>query len=145
MPVHLYGQMAPMKALAELVGEDVAVVEDAAQSQGAAQDGRSAGSFGAAAATSFYPGKNLGAYGDAGAVVTDSDQLADALRALRNHGGVRQVRARPSSASTPAWTGYRPSSCRRSSNGSTRGTGNAAPPPPATTSCCPGWSRWCGR
>jgi len=90
VPVHLYGQIAPMKALAELVGEDVAVVEDAAQSQGAVQDGRLAGSFGAAAATSFYPGKNLGAYGDAGAVLTDSDQLADALRALRNHGGVRR-------------------------------------------------------
>jgi dTDP-4-amino-4,6-dideoxygalactose transaminase len=90
VPVHLYGQVAPMKALTGLVGDDVVVVEDAAQSQGAAQDGRLAGSFGRAAATSFHPGKNLGAYGDAGAVVTDSDTVAEALRALRNHGGVRR-------------------------------------------------------
>src|SRR6185312_6994213 len=55
-----------------------------------AQDGRTAGSFGLAAATSFYPGKNLGAYGDAGAVLTDSAEVAGALRALRNHGGTRR-------------------------------------------------------
>lgn len=90
IPVHLYGQLAPMKAVADAVGDGVAVVEDAAQSQGATQDGRTSGSFGRAAATSFYPGKNLGAYGDAGAVTTDSDQVADRLRALRNHGGVRR-------------------------------------------------------
>lgn len=90
VPVHLYGQVAPMKALAAAVGEEVVVVEDAAQSQGATQDGRTAGSFGLAAATSFYPGKNLGAYGDAGAVLTDSAEVAGALRALRNHGGTRR-------------------------------------------------------
>jgi dTDP-4-amino-4,6-dideoxygalactose transaminase len=90
IPVHLYGQLAPMKALSDVVGPDVVLVEDAAQSQGAAQDGRISGSFGGAAATSFYPGKNLGAYGDAGAVTTDSDEVADRLRALRNHGGVRR-------------------------------------------------------
>ena len=90
IPVHLYGQLAPMKALAAAVGEDVLVIEDAAQSQGATQDGRRSGSFGAAAATSFYPGKNLGAYGDAGAVTTSSDEVAARLRAVRNHGGVRR-------------------------------------------------------
>jgi dTDP-4-amino-4,6-dideoxygalactose transaminase len=90
LPVHLYGQLAPMKALSDVVGPDVALVEDAAQSQGATQDGRASGSLGRAAATSFYPGKNLGAYGDAGAVTTDSDEVADRLRALRNHGGVRR-------------------------------------------------------
>lgn len=90
IPVHLYGQLAPMKALSDVVGPDVVLVEDAAQSQGATQDGRASGSFGAAAATSFYPGKNLGAYGDAGAVTTDSAEVADRLRALRNHGGVQR-------------------------------------------------------
>ncbi|HEV7657190.1 MAG TPA: DegT/DnrJ/EryC1/StrS family aminotransferase [Mycobacteriales bacterium] len=90
VPVHLYGQVAPMKAVADAAGDGVVVVEDAAQSQGATQDGRASGSFGVAAATSFYPGKNLGAYGDAGAVTTDSDEVAGRLRALRNHGGVRR-------------------------------------------------------
>ena len=91
VPVHLYGQSA---AVAELVGglpERVRVVEDAAQSQGATRHGRTAGS-GGIAATSFYPGKNLGAYGDAGAVVTDDKELADVVRALANHGGVAKYR-----------------------------------------------------
>jgi dTDP-4-amino-4,6-dideoxygalactose transaminase len=84
MPVHLFGQVAPMEQVAEL---GLTVVEDAAQSQGASRGGKAAGSFGDAAGTSFYPGKNLGAYGDAGAVVTGSDQVAGRVRALRNHGG----------------------------------------------------------
>ncbi len=86
--VHLYGQMAPMKAIADAAGPDVLLIEDAAQSQGAAQGGRPSGSFGVAAGTSFYPGKNLGAYGDAGAVLTDSDEVADLVKKVRNHGGV---------------------------------------------------------
>lgn len=90
VPVHLYGQLAPMKGVAAAVDDGVLVIEDAAQSQGATQDGRAPGAFGVAAATSFYPGKNLGAYGDAGAVTTDSDEVAARLRALRNHGGVRR-------------------------------------------------------
>lgn len=90
VPVHLYGQMAPMDAFAEMAGEGISIVEDAAQSQGATQNGRRSGAIGAAAATSFYPGKNLGAYGDAGAVTTDDDEVADRLRALRSHGGVRK-------------------------------------------------------
>jgi len=88
--VHLYGQLAPMKALRDVCGDDVLLLEDAAQSQGATQDSRRAGAFGLAAGTSFYPGKNLGAYGDAGAVMTDSDDVAHAVRQLRNHGGVRK-------------------------------------------------------
>ena len=92
--VHLYGQMAPMAALAEVVGPDVLLLEDAAQSQGARQDGRRAGSIGRAAGTSFYPGKNLGAYGDGGAVLTSSDDVAARLRALRNHGGERRYEHR---------------------------------------------------
>ena len=94
VPVHLYGQVAPMKAIGDVAGDDVVVIEDAAQSHGAAQDGRSAGSFGRAAATSFYPGKNLGAYGDAGAVLTDSDEIAEAIRAIRNHGGTAKYEHR---------------------------------------------------
>lgn len=88
--VHLYGQMAAMKDLEAAVGPDVLLVEDAAQAQGAAQNGRRAGSVGAIAATSFYPGKNLGAYGDAGGVMTDRDDLDEAVRMLRNHGGIRK-------------------------------------------------------
>jgi len=91
LPVHLYGQMAPMEPLLELASRHgLFVVEDFAQAQGARQHGAPAGSLGAAGATSFYPGKNLGAYGDAGALVTDDAELAAALRALRNYGGVHK-------------------------------------------------------
>jgi dTDP-4-amino-4,6-dideoxygalactose transaminase len=90
VPVHLYGQLAPMRQLLEIAGDRIHVVEDAAQSQGAIQDGRRSGSLGIAAATSFYPGKNLGAYGDAGAVTTTDDIVATRLRELRNHGGVHK-------------------------------------------------------
>lgn len=87
MPVHLYGQMAPMAALDALAGEHgFALIEDAAQSQGARQSGRRAGSVGRVAGTSFYPGKNIGAYGDAGAVLTADDEVAASLRRLRNWG-----------------------------------------------------------
>ena len=89
-PVHLYGQLAPVEQLrAGLAGRDVAIVEDAAQSQGATRHGRAAGADGIAA-TSFYPGKNLGAYGDAGAVVTASEELATTVRTLGSHGGLKK-------------------------------------------------------
>jgi dTDP-4-amino-4,6-dideoxygalactose transaminase len=88
VPVHLYGQVAPMEALAPLAERAGAhLVEDAAQAHGARRQGRSAGSFGAAAAFSFYPGKNLGAYGDGGAVVTSDAERAARVRRLRNYGG----------------------------------------------------------
>ncbi|GIJ27059.1 glutamine--scyllo-inositol aminotransferase [Micromonospora qiuiae] len=90
VPVHLYGQLAPVERLrAGLAGRDIAVVEDAAQCQGATRHGRAAGADGIAA-TSFYPGKNLGAYGDAGAVVTADAGLATAVRRLGSHGGLRR-------------------------------------------------------
>jgi dTDP-4-amino-4,6-dideoxygalactose transaminase len=88
MAVDLYGQVAPFEALEKIAADaGIHLIEDAAQSQGARRSEGSAGSFGAAAGTSFYPGKNLGAYGDAGAVLTRSDELADAIRKLRNYGG----------------------------------------------------------
>ena len=87
MPVHLFGQVAPMETLGAIVERaGVPIVEDAAQAQGARRHGRIAGGFGVAAGTSFYPGKNLGAYGDAGAVLTNADALATKIRALRNYG-----------------------------------------------------------
>jgi dTDP-4-amino-4,6-dideoxygalactose transaminase len=87
MPVHLFGQCAPMEKVAAFAkAHGLKVIEDAAQAQGAKQNGRTAGTFGLAAGTSFYPGKNLGAYGDGGAVTTDDDALAQKLRALRNYG-----------------------------------------------------------
>lgn len=91
LPVHLYGQVANMEEICEIArARGLAVLEDAAQAQGARRHGKSAGSFGLAAATSFYPGKNLGAYGDAGAVLTDSADLAGRLRRLRNWGSERK-------------------------------------------------------
>ena len=88
VPVHLYGQLAEVEQLhTELAGSGVAVVEDAAQCQGALRNGLAAGS-GGIAATSFYPGKNLGAYGDAGAVTTDDADLAATVRTVSNHGGL---------------------------------------------------------
>jgi dTDP-4-amino-4,6-dideoxygalactose transaminase len=87
IPVHLYGQVADMKALAAVVeGRSLTIVEDACQAHGAARDGESPGSRSRAAAFSFYPAKNLGAMGDAGAVVTNDRELAETIRALREHG-----------------------------------------------------------
>ncbi|PRA28249.1 DegT/DnrJ/EryC1/StrS family aminotransferase [Pseudomonas poae] len=87
LPVHLYGQLANMPELLTLAAEyDLLVLEDSAQSHGASISGRKAGSWGHASGFSFYPGKNLGALGDAGAITTDDVELADTLRALRNYG-----------------------------------------------------------
>ena len=88
LPVHLYGQMADVRALEAVLGRagDVAMVEDAAQAHGTERDGRRAGAVGTIGAFSFYPAKNLGALGDAGAATTDDPNLAARLRALREHG-----------------------------------------------------------
>lgn len=85
--VHLYGQAAPMPGIMSLARKHgLKVLEDCAQAHGALVGGRKVGTWGDAAGFSFYPGKNLGALGDAGAVTTDDDALADALKALRNYG-----------------------------------------------------------
>jgi dTDP-4-amino-4,6-dideoxygalactose transaminase len=87
MPVHIYGQLCdpgPLRRLAERTG--VQLIEDACQAHGARRDGVGAGGIGRAAAFSFYPGKNLGAMGDAGALVTDDADVATRVRALREHG-----------------------------------------------------------
>jgi len=87
MAVDLFGQMPQMGKLEEIASSaGIVLVEDAAQAQGASHRGKQAGSCGSIAGTSFYPGKNLGAYGDAGAITTDDDQLADKARRLRNYG-----------------------------------------------------------
>ena len=87
LPVHLYGQPAAMDRLAPVARRyDLVLIEDAAQAHGAALHGRRAGSLGHAACFSFYPGKNLGCYGDGGAVVTDDPSLAGRVRKLRDHG-----------------------------------------------------------
>ena len=91
IPVHLYGQAAPVERLLPLAESTGAwVVEDAAQAQGARRGGRSVGTLGHVAATSFYPGKNLGAYGDAGAATTDSGELAARMRMIADHGSRRK-------------------------------------------------------
>lgn len=91
LPVHLYGQLADMASLAEVAAtRGLTIVEDACQAHGAERDGLRPGDRAAAAAFSFYPSKNLGAMGDAGAVVTDDPELAAHLRALRQHGETRK-------------------------------------------------------
>ena len=91
LPVHLYGQCADMDAFASVSQEfEVPIVEDAAQAIGADWAGRPAGSLGVAAAFSFYPTKNLSAYGDAGIVTTTRPELAEHMRRLRNHGSPRR-------------------------------------------------------
>jgi dTDP-4-amino-4,6-dideoxygalactose transaminase len=87
VPVHLYGQMADMDPIMEIAGRHgIPVVEDACQAHGAEYKGRRAGSIGQAAAFSFYPGKNLGAWGEAGGVTTNDKALADKIKILRDHG-----------------------------------------------------------
>ena len=91
LPVHLYGQCADMDAFDRVAQEfGVAIVEDAAQAIGAEWNGRGAGSLGVTAAFSFYPTKNLSAYGDAGIVTTTRPEMAEHMRQLRNHGSPRR-------------------------------------------------------
>jgi dTDP-4-amino-4,6-dideoxygalactose transaminase len=91
IPVHLFGQLAPMGALRDLAeAHGLVLIEDAAQAQGATQHGDGIGYGTFAAATSFYPGKNLGAYGDAGAVVSDDPVAVARMRRIGNHGSDRK-------------------------------------------------------
>jgi dTDP-4-amino-4,6-dideoxygalactose transaminase len=91
IPVHLFGQMADMDPILEIAGRHrLPVVEDACQAHGAEYRGRKAGSLGTAGCYSFYPGKNLGAFGEAGAVVTDDEELTQKIRMLRDHGQAKK-------------------------------------------------------
>jgi dTDP-4-amino-4,6-dideoxygalactose transaminase len=91
IPVHLYGQMAPVEQLSKSCADAGAtLIEDAAQAQGARRNGQGPASFGAAAGVSFYPAKNLGALGDAGAVLTNDEGIAQKIRALRNYGSEKK-------------------------------------------------------
>lgn len=91
IPVHLYGQPAEMDQIHSIAKKyDIKVIEDAAQAHGARYKERKAGQLGHAACFSFYPGKNLGAFGDAGAVVTDDDALAEKIRLLGNYGSAEK-------------------------------------------------------
>jgi dTDP-4-amino-4,6-dideoxygalactose transaminase len=86
MPVHLYGQACDILALQDICRRhSLLLIEDAAQAHGAQVNGRCVGSFGDLACFSFYPGKNLGAFGEGGAVVTNKEQIADRIRRLRDH------------------------------------------------------------
>lgn len=87
LAVHLYGQLAEMKAINEIAAKNnLLVIEDAAQAHGAVSDFRKSGNLSNAAAFSFYPGKNLGALGDGGAVTTNDDEVARTIQSLRNYG-----------------------------------------------------------
>ena len=91
IPVHLYGQMVDMDRIMQIArAHGLFVVDDACQAHGAEYNGQRAGSIGDAGCFSFYPGKNLGAYGEAGAVVTNDAELAEKIRVLRDHGQARK-------------------------------------------------------
>jgi dTDP-4-amino-4,6-dideoxygalactose transaminase len=91
IPVHLYGRPADLDPILKLArNHDVALVEDACQAHGARYRGRPVGALGRAGTFSFYPGKNLGAYGEGGALITNDDAMADLARALRSHGEVNR-------------------------------------------------------
>jgi dTDP-4-amino-4,6-dideoxygalactose transaminase len=91
MPVHLYGQACEMDYIMKLAeAYDLYVVEDNAQAHGSSYNGKLTGSFGHANGVSFYPGKNLGALGDAGAVTTNKEEIAERIKALRNYGSLKK-------------------------------------------------------
>ena len=91
LPVHLYGQPADLDPIFEIAARrNLVVIEDAAQAHGARYKGRRVGALGRAGCFSFYPGKNLGAYGEGGAVVTDDEEVARRVRLLRDHGSERK-------------------------------------------------------
>lgn len=91
IPVHLYGELCDMDAILKIANSNnLYLLEDAAQAHGAVQNGKRSGSWGHAAAFSFYPGKNLGAIGDGGAITTSANELAEQLKKLRNYGSSKK-------------------------------------------------------
>ena len=95
LSVHLYGQLAAMPQICAIANKhDILVIEDSAQSHGCSTEGRKAGRWGDASGFSFYPGKNLGALGDAGAVTTNDDELAETIRAVANYGSHKKYENR---------------------------------------------------
>jgi len=91
LPVHLYGRPAPMDAINKIAAaRGITVIEDACQAHGATYKGKLAGSLSQAGCFSFYPGKNLGAYGEGGAIVTDNDDWANEFRLMRDHGSLQK-------------------------------------------------------
>ncbi|MFH1336311.1 MAG: DegT/DnrJ/EryC1/StrS family aminotransferase, partial [Candidatus Zixiibacteriota bacterium] len=91
IPVHLYGQTADMDPILKIAAKNkIAVIEDACQSHGALYNGKKTGSLALAGCFSFYPGKNLGAYGEGGAVTTNSDEIAQKIKMLRDHGSAKK-------------------------------------------------------
>lgn len=91
MPVHLYGQLCDMETINSIANKyNLLVIEDSAQAHGANRNGKRAGNFGNASGFSFYPGKNLGALGDAGAVTTNDDDLAQVIRQIANYGSEKK-------------------------------------------------------
>ena len=111
LPVHLYGRPAELDPILELGRRrGIPVIEDACQAHGARYRGRTVGSFGVAAAFSFYPGKNLGAYGEGGALTTNDDGIAGLARQLRTHGRPGATTT-TESATTTAWRAFRERCC----------------------------------
>jgi dTDP-4-amino-4,6-dideoxygalactose transaminase len=90
LPVHLYGYPCNIEKIKAKFGPQVIIIEDACQAHGSKLNGNRCGSLGTAAAFSFYPGKNLGAFGDGGAIATNNDDIAEEIRALRNWGGSKK-------------------------------------------------------
>ena len=86
IPVHLFGNVVDIPRLRQLVGEEISIIEDCAQAHGSLLNGQHVGTLGSVGTFSFYPTKNLGAYGDGGAIITSSDALANKLRLYSNHG-----------------------------------------------------------
>ena len=94
LPVHLYGQLADMPAIMDIAKRhNLLVLEDSAQAHGASMSGKKSGNWGDASGFSFYPGKNLGALGDGGAVTTNDDELAQTIRALGNYGSHKKYQS----------------------------------------------------
>jgi len=146
--VHLYGQIPDMDAIGRVASDyGIALVEDAAQAHGATWLGRKAGSFGAVGCFSFYPGKNLGAWGDAGAVVTNDDAIASRVRMAANHGATEaRSTCTPGSGATVGSTLCKRPCSRRSLRFLTRGTSRGAHWSRTTGACsrgpaCSSWLR----